>query len=242
MPDVAGSVDPHPHLNPPALARRAVLLGSGVLLAAGTFGSNIGPAWVDERPELTLLLSSRNRNLFGSVPYVDPRAYAVIGFVRVFLAGFVLFLLGRWYGRRAIEWTEGRIGELPSVYRWLQTGIDRAGWLLVLVMPGSNFVCLMAGHRRMPPVRFCILLAIGVAAKLVVLWIGGRIFEDQIRSFLDWIEDYQWWVVAGLFLLSFVQSAGRVRKGLPEIVEELEHPLHDLPGSDPLEDPDAAST
>jgi membrane protein DedA with SNARE-associated domain len=245
--DAAGDVDLHPHLHPPVFARRAVLIGAGVLLAAGTFGSNIGPAWVDERPELTLVLSSRNRNLFGSVPYIDPLPYTLIGFVRVFLAGFVLFLLGRWYGRRAIEWTEGRIGELPTVYHWLQTGVDRAGWLLVLAMPGSNFVCLMAGHRRMPPVRFALLLAVGVAIKLVVLWIGGQIFEDQIRSFLDWIERYQWWIVAGLFLLSFVQSAGRVRKGLPEIVEEIEHPTLDLPEdpagdlvADPDPDPDAA--
>lgn len=224
------AVGPHP--NPSALARRSVLVAAGVLLAAGTFGSNIGPAWVDERPALTLALSSRNRNLFGSVPYIDALPYATIGFVRVYIAGFVLFFLGRWYGRRAIDWTEGQIGEMPAIYRWFQTGIDRAGWLLVLVMPGSNLVCLMAGHRRMPPVRFCVLLAFGVAAKLVVLWVGGQIFEDQIRSFLDWLENYQWWVVGGLFLLSILQSAGRVRRGLPEIIEEIEDPLHEHPGHD----------
>jgi membrane protein DedA with SNARE-associated domain len=223
------SPDPAPRpelelVGPAAAVRRAMLVAGVVLFALGTFGSNIGPAWIDERPELVLALSSRNRNLFGSVPFIDPVPYAVIGFLRVLAAGVVLFFLGRWYGRRAIDWTEGQIGELPAIYRWFQTGIDKAGWLLVLVMPGSNLVCLMAGYRRMSPRRFIPLLVVGIVAKLAVLWAGGKIFEDQIRQFLDWIEQYQWWIVGGLFALSFLQSARRVRTSLPEIVEEIENP------------------
>jgi hypothetical protein len=53
---------------------------------------------------------------------------------------------------------------------------------------------------------------IGIAFKLAILWQGGRIFEEQIKSFLEWIEKYQWYVVVGLFAISFLQSA---RKGRP---------------------------
>ena len=91
-------------------------------------------------------------------------------------------------------------------------------------MPGSNIVCLMVGHRRMAPRTFLPLVTVGIILKLVVLWVGGKIFEDQIKSFLDFIEQYQWWVVIGLFVLTFVQSAGRVRKSVPEVIEEIEHP------------------
>jgi membrane protein DedA with SNARE-associated domain len=79
-------------------------------------------------------------------------------------------------------------------------------------MPGSNIVCLLLGHRRMPPKKFVPLLMIGIAFKLAILWQGGRIFEEQIKSFLEWIEKYQWYVVVGLFAISFLQSA---RKGRP---------------------------
>jgi len=216
---------------PSALARRAVLVVSGFLFVIGTIGSNIGPAWVDERPAVVLALSARNRNLFGSVPFIDPLPYAVIGFLRVLAAAIALFFLGRWYGERAIRWTERQMnGELPPIYRWFQTGIDRAGWLLVIWMPGSNLVCLMAGHRRMAPAKFVPLVCLGIVLKLAVLWAGGRAFEDEIRTFLRWIEDYQWWVVGGLFALSFAQSARQARRNVPEIVHEIEHPTSPPPG------------
>ena len=67
--------------------RKAVVSFTTLLFVIGTIGSNIGPALVDERPRLVLALSSRNRNLFGSVPYIDPVWYSVIGFLRVLAAG-----------------------------------------------------------------------------------------------------------------------------------------------------------
>lgn len=191
--------------------RRAVLSLTTALFVIGTIGSNIGPALVDDNPVLVLALSSRNRNLFGSVPYIDPLAYWTIGFVRVLIAGVALYLVGRWYGTRALAWVEGNMGELPLIYRWMERAVDRFGWLALVAMPGSNVVCLLLGHRRMEPVRFGILISIGIVIKLAVLWAGGQIFEEQIRQFLGWIERYQWWVVGALFALSFLQSARRGR-------------------------------
>ncbi|MEK7425383.1 MAG: VTT domain-containing protein [Actinomycetota bacterium] len=214
-------VVPAPDLEVGPLARRFVLVLTSTLFVIGTIGSNIGPALVDERPELVLALSSRNRNLLGSVPFIDPLPFALIGFIRVLLAGVALFFLGRWYGRKAIEWTEGQVGQLPSIYTWFQRAVDRAGWLMVIVMPGSNLVCLMAGHRRMPPPRFVVFLCIGIAAKLVVLWAGGQLFEDQIRGFLDAINDYQWYIVIGLFAITFLQSARKARRDMPEVIDEI---------------------
>jgi len=204
-------------VHPPATeasprAKRAILVIAGILYATGTFGSNIGPAWVDDRPELLLALSSRNRNLFGTVPFIDPLPYALIGFSRLFVTGMALYFLGRWWGARFLDWSERQLGSLPAIYRWFRAAIDRAGWLLVLLMPGSNLVCMMGGYRRMRPTWYAGLLAVGIVAKLIVLWIGGNIFEDQIRWFLDAIADYQWWIVIGLFAVSFAHSGIRARK------------------------------
>ena len=191
--------------------RKVVLGFTTMLFVIGTIGSNIGPALVDENPTLVISLSSRNRNPFGSVPFIDPLAYSLIGFVRVLIAGIALYLVGRWYGARALSWVEGNMGELPAIYKWTERAVDRFGWLALVAMPGSNIVCLLVGHRRMRPTPFVVLISIGIVIKLIVLWVGGKIFEDQIRSFLEAIERYQWWVVIALFGISFLQSARRGR-------------------------------
>jgi len=191
--------------------RKFVLGFTTLLFVVGTIGSNIGPALVDENPMLVISLSSRNRNLFGSVPYIDPLAYSLIGFSRVLIAGVALYLVGRWYGGRALSWVEGNVGELPAIYKWTERAVDRYGWLALVAMPGSNIVCLLVGHRRMRPTPFLLLISLGIVIKLVTLWVGGKIFEDQIRSFLEAIERYQWWIVIALFGISFLQSARRGR-------------------------------
>jgi uncharacterized membrane protein YdjX (TVP38/TMEM64 family) len=192
--------------------RKAVLTFTTMLFVIGTIGSNIGPALVDNHPSLVLALSSRNRNLFGSVPYIDVIPYAAIGFVRILIAGIALFFVGRWYGEKALGWVEGNLGELPAIYRWTEKAVDKAGSVALVLMPGSNVVCLLLGHKRMSVKRFIPLLSIGIVIKLVVLRLGGDQFEDQIRSFLSGIEQYQWYFVALLFGISFFQS---MRKGRP---------------------------
>lgn len=191
--------------------RRFVLALAGAMYVTGTIGSNIAPALIDDRPALVLALSSRNRNLFAAVPYLDVIPWAVIGFVRVLAVGIVLYFVGQWWGGKAMAWTERQLGELPAIYRWIRTGVERAGWLLVLLMPGSNLVCLMAGHVRMRRQLFIPLLALGVVGKLIFLRIFGDLFEEQLKSVLDWIDDYQWWLVGGLFALSFLQSQRRMK-------------------------------
>ena len=181
------------------------------LFVLGTIGSNIGPALVDERPELVLLLSSRNRNLFGSVPYIELLPYVVIGFFRVLAAAVALYFCGKFFGERAVRWLEGQAGEPPRIYVWLERAVDKMGVWSVLIFPGSNVVCLLVGHRGMKSRTFFIFVSIGIAIKLWVLRVFGRVFEDQIRSFLDFIDQYQWWLVIGLFALSLAQ--GQFRRG-----------------------------
>ena len=196
---------------PSSLARRSVLAVTSGLFVLGTIGSNIGPALVDERPELVLLLSSRNRNLFGSVPYIDLLPYVLIGFLRVLAAAVALYFCGRYFGEKAVRWLEGQAGEPPRIYVWLERAVDKMGVWAVIIFPGSNVACLLVGHRGMKPRTFLIFVSIGIAIKLWVLRVLGRVFESEIRSFLDFIDEYQWWLVIGLFALSLLQ--GQFRRG-----------------------------
>lgn len=192
--------------------RKAVLALTTLLFVIGTIGTNIGPALIDEHPRLILMLSARNRNLFGAVPYIDLMSYLLIGFTRVLIAGVALFLVGCWYGTKTLGWVEGNIGELPAIYKWTERLVDKAGSVMVVLMPGSNIVCLLVGHRRMAPRRFIPLLMLGITIKLAVLWRGGKLFENQIKDFLSYIERYQWWVVGALFIASALQSARKGRR------------------------------
>lgn len=189
---------------------------TSILFAAGTIGSNIGPALVDDRPILVLLLSARNRNLLGSVPFIDPLPYFTIGFLRLLAAGVALFFVGRWFGERALRWTESQVGEMPKIYRWTETATVRAGWLAVILMPASNIVCLLVGHLKMAPEKFLALISVGIAIRLTVLWYGGKALESEIRATLGWIDQYQWWVVGALFGLSFFQASRRKSPGAPQ--------------------------
>jgi hypothetical protein len=72
---------------------------------------------------------------------------------------------------------------------------------------------MMAGHRRMSVRMFVPLLSLGIALKLAVIWAGGKLLEDQLEAMLDFITKYQWWLVGGLFGLSFLQSGRKMRNG-----------------------------
>lgn len=196
--------------------RRLVVVITSCLFAIGTIGSNIGPALVDNHPLLVISLSARNRNLFGSVPYIDAFPFFTVGFLRLLAAAVALFFVGRWYGERALRWTESQVGEMPRIYRWTEAATVRAGWLAVLLMPGSNIVCLLVGHLQMAPKKFLALITAGIVIRLNVLWIGGHIFEDQIRWVLSHIERYQWWIVGLLFGISFLQTSTRRSPGAPQ--------------------------
>lgn len=81
----------------------------------------------------------------------------------------------------------------------------------MIIFPGSNVVCLLVGHRGMKPRTFVTFVCIGIAIKLWVLRVFGRVFESEIRAFLDFIDQYQWWIVIGLFAISLLQ--GQLRRG-----------------------------
>ena len=196
--------------------RKLLIAFTSVLFAAGTIGTNIGPALVDDHPLLILMLSSRSRNLFGAVPFIDPLPFFLIGFVRLLVAAIALFYVGRLFGERALRWTESQVGEMPRIYRWTERMAIRGGWVAAFFLPGSNIACLLLGHLRLDPRKFIAAVSSGIIFRLIILWYGGKQFESQIRSALDWIDQYQWWIVGGLFALTFIQTSRRKSPGAPE--------------------------
>ncbi|HEY4333155.1 MAG TPA: hypothetical protein VGM78_11320 [Ilumatobacteraceae bacterium] len=195
-------------------ARLAYLLAAfAALVACSQVGAIIFPTLIKRSPTLLLVLSSRMRHLLFAVPAgINPIAYSIAGFIRLSAAAWVCYALGYFYGDRGIGWIERQVnGDTPASFRWLQKAADRAGQPLVFLMPGSNIVCVLVGQRKMTPRTFGAWLSAGIAFRLIWLWIAARLFDHQLKTILNFIERYQWWLVAAFFVITVIQSARKAK-------------------------------
>ena len=88
---------------------------SSALVVCTNIANVVFARWVKTRPELLIMLSSRNRYLIGAVGAgISPVAYAVIATVRLTLAAAVCHFLGRAYGDHALRWFTRFLGMTRS--------------------------------------------------------------------------------------------------------------------------------
>lgn len=206
-------------LQPPELpsSSSSVAPDSRLRLLVGAFGVLVGLGYVAQiffariiafSPEGLIALSSRIRYLLLSVPAgISPIAYSVIGFVRLAIAATLCYVLGYFYGDRAMAWFSRQLdGQEPITFRWLKIVAAKAGWVLALLFPGSNIACALVGMHRMPPRRFALFISTGIAARLAWVWAAARHFDKQLTRLLHWIEKYQWYVVGAFFVITFAQA------------------------------------
>ena len=214
----------HTTIQPRRRDRRLPLLigGYAVLVALTNIGSIIAPTLVRHQPGLLLALSSRMRHLLFAVPAgINPFAYALIPLARLGSAAALCFTLGYLYGDHGMGWLERQLGDdKPATLRWIEKGVDRAGWLIVFLMPASNVVCALAGYRRIRPARFAAALVSGIVFRLVWIWIAAKQFESELVRALDWIERYQWPLVGAFFALTFIQSFRRAARQVSATEDE----------------------
>jgi membrane protein DedA with SNARE-associated domain len=225
--------------------RLAILLSVvGVHHGLALAGTIFFAALVNSGPALLLALSSRNRHLLLVVPAgINPILYVVIPFIRITFPGVAYYLLGAWYGERGLAWLEREAGGRPSTIRWAEKLFDRVGAPLVVFAPASNIVALLAGHRGMRPRLFGALLVVGIAVKLAFFWFLGETFDKPLQTLLDWIQRYQWWIVAAFLVWSVVDSSRQVRRTLAQKPPEeyaVDEPLPE-PGH-PHDDPEGTGT
>ena len=178
------------------------------LYVAANIGSVMAPRLVKHHPAVLILTSARIRHLLFVIPAgLGAVPYGVIGAVRMVLAATVCYLLGRWYGARGLTWLDRQLDQRrPATLRWLEVATDRVGWLVLLLMPGSNIVCALVGHRKLSPRRFAVIVAIGTGLRLWWVWLAAHHWEKSLKKSLDWIGRYQWWLVAGFLAVTIFQA------------------------------------
>jgi membrane protein DedA with SNARE-associated domain len=200
---------------PPADPRLRLLIAAfAVLVGLGYIAQIFFARIISSSPEALIALSSRIRYLVLSVTAdINPIAYSIVGFIRLAIAATLCYVLGYYYGDRAMAWFNRQLdGKEPMTFRWLKTIATKAGWLLALLFPGSNIACALIGMNRMAPRRFAMLISIGIAIRLAWVWAAAQHFDSELKKVLHWIERYQWYVVGAFFLITFVQAFFKASK------------------------------
>jgi hypothetical protein len=143
-----------------------------------------------------LILSSRNRYLALTLAAgVAVPTYALIATLRITAAFVVCHLIGRAYHDDAIGWFRKYLGVKPDSIDAFNRGFSKAEWFLIPFFAGSNIVAALSGVHRTAPARLALLLAVGIAGRLALIWWLARTFDKQLVEILEFLQRYQWWAV-----------------------------------------------
>ena len=172
------------------------------------------PTLDNEHPAKLLMLSSRNRFLVATVPSgISPWTWAALGALRLTLAAVVCHLLGRAYGDRALRWFWRYLGMPQEQVTKFEQSFARAEWGVVPFFVGSNIVWVLSGAARTTWKRLAPMLLVGLAGRLALMWWLAKMFEDEVRDTLSWIDQYQWWFLVGSLGIVILANLRNFRRG-----------------------------
>lgn len=184
------------HLPPPkAWQRNAVFAAIGVTIVLGWIGDALWASLVDRRPLALIMLNAKPRYLLLTVNELSPWVFYPFATFRLVVTKPLLWLVGAWYGPRAMRWAERRSARGGRVVRWAERHFTRLGWLIVLVT-SNNVVCLLAGSAGMHLGRFLALAVVGTLVRLWLVDLLGEALERQIDQVIGWVTDHRPLVVA----------------------------------------------
>lgn len=176
------------------LAPVAVMTGLGYL------GDIIGPKLINDQPLLQIFLNPKNRWLLLASPQVEAIPFFLVGFTRLVLTDPLAFVLGRQYGEAAISWVEKQMGDSNGWVRKVERWFGKVAPVVILIAPSFNW-CVLAGANRMRVWVFLTLNLIGTVGRLLLFRLAGDAFREEIQDVLEFVQRYQWWLVAASFVV-----------------------------------------
>jgi membrane protein DedA with SNARE-associated domain len=171
-------------------------------------GDVIGPTLINEHPLWQITINPRNRWMLLAAPQVDVWEFFVVGFARLVAIDPLFYVLGVQHGDRALRWAERKLGDDGGFVRKLEGGFGKAAPGIVLVAP-NGYVCLLAGAAGMRARTFLALNVVGTLGRLALFRAAGEAFRDQLFDVLEFIQRYQWWLVAASLIVVSMQARRR---------------------------------
>ncbi len=201
--------------------RKLVLLISGitVVIAAGTIATAFTPTLATRHPLLLITLDARNRMLI-LARRVDLVPFVVVGTLRRMASDPLYWLLGYWYGDRAIRWLEKNGGGGQLVV-WAEKYFAKAAYPMVFLFPGA-VVCALAGATGMPFVAFLAVNLAGTITAVVAVRLSSGLLAAPVDAILDFFNDHlvvTTAVTIGLVVLSFVLNRVMGSSEIPSVAE-----------------------
>jgi len=229
--------------HPPNKWIARIVIGLALVnIVAGWIGDLLLSVIVRDNPLILIALSPRDRNLALASPDLEVLPYYIVGFLRLVFFDPFSYLLGFWYGDRALAWIKRRSRTYGPLVDDAQGGFKRYAGPLIVLFP-NNVICMLAGASGIGVGMFVMLNAFGTAARLALLCQFGNIFSGQINSVVDWIDDYRIpiLIVSALAIGWTVFGEFRGEDSEVKALIDLErHPEGDEPGPDEAGDPDEA--
>ena len=137
----------------------------------------------------------------------------MIGAARIALAFVVCHLIGRAYREQALSWFTRYLGVTKQSLDTFNRGFTTAEIGLIPFFAGSNIVAVLTGVHRTPPAKLAVLLAVGIAGRLALMWWLAKAFEEQLLDFLGFLQRYQWWAVGLSIALVLLVNLRNLRRG-----------------------------
>lgn len=206
-----------------------------VNIVAGWVGDLLLSVIVKDNPLVLIALSPRDRNLALASPDLEFLPYFAVGFLRLVFFDPWSYLLGFWYGDRALAWIKRRSRTYGPLMDDAQGGFKRYAAPLIILFP-NNIICMLAGASGIGVGMFVVLNAFGTATRLLILRQFGNIFGGQISSVVDWIDEYRIPVLIVSALAIGWTVFGEFRGDNSEVkalIDLERHPEGDAPDGDP---------
>lgn len=185
-----------------------IVIGLALInVAAGWIGDLFLSFLVEENDLALIALSPRDRNLALASINLDFIPFFVVGFVRLVFFDPWSYLLGFWYGDRALAWIKRRSKTYGPLMDDATGGFRRWAAPLIILFP-NNVVCMMAGASGIGVGMFVALNAFGTATRLLLIRQFGNIFGSELSSVTGWITEYR----IPIFIVSAILIGWTIKK------------------------------
>ena len=158
------------------------------------FGEALWTRLVSSNPAILIALNPTNKNLLlvnGDQYGIEAFPYFSIGFARLLSSDPLYFLLGFWYGEKALNWIQKRNKSFAQLAEEGEDFMLKFSYIFVFFAPVS-YICVLAGAVGMKVKTFFALNVLGTIFSLVVIrWVGFQ-FGGGIDRFIDFLGRYKW--------------------------------------------------
>lgn len=216
---------------PPSQHTLKLLIAPVIFLVICSNVANVmWPTLQEDHPLLLIALSSINRYLILVSDQLGALEYYAVGTLRLLVSDPLFFLLGYWYGDRALEWMDRKAPTYGPMLRRFQGAFGKAAWPLVVIAP-NNFICLFAGAAGMRIGWFFALNLVGTVGRLYLIRVLGEAFASPIDGFQGFVGEYRWWFV-GISAVAVAISLRNEFGGRGGEIDQLVHLDEELAGDD----------